>query len=98
VLRGRTPATTLVTAPFPLAYNLVVSSDQPGQPAALALYNPQSPWNGSPTDFSSPALQPTELSVHANPDNTVVLRNLYDAPLTEVHVWLTGYYWHSDGT
>ncbi|MDQ1744478.1 MAG: hypothetical protein QOE23_2817 [Pseudonocardiales bacterium] len=94
VLRGRTPLTLLVTAPQPRAYNFVVSSDRPGQPAALALYDPQYPWSGSATVSSSLALQPTELSVHACTENTVRLRNLYDAPETWLHVYLTGYYWH----
>jgi len=94
VLHGRAPLTLMVIAPKPLAYNFVVSSDRPGQPAALALYNPQSPWSGSPTVFSTLALQPTELSLRAGTDNTVTVRNLYDAPETWLHVYLTGYYWN----
>lgn len=93
-LRGRAPLTLQVIAPKPLAYNFVTSSDLPGQPAALALYDPQSSWSGSPSASSSLALQPTELSVHANVDNTVTVRNLYDAPITVLHVYLTGYYWN----
>lgn len=97
VLRGRTPEILAVPAPPTLAYNFVTSSDRPGQPVALALYDPHSAWSGSPTLSSSPALQPTELSVHADADRTVELRNLYDAPYTWLHLWLTGYYHHSTG-
>ncbi len=97
-LYGRAPITPQVVAPLPRAYNLVASSDLPEQPVALALYNPDSPWDGSPTVFASPTLQPTELSVHANRHYTVAVRNLYDVPMTKLHIWLTGYYWHSDGS
>jgi len=94
VLRGRTP--TLVGVPVrqeAISYNIVVSTDRPGQPALFGLYNSErSDWNGSPTVTSSPTLQPTELTVYTIAANTFVLRNLFDAPETWVHAYLTGYY------
>jgi hypothetical protein len=102
VLRGRTGIDIPVPVPSleVFAYNLVVSSDRPAQPTLLGLYQRRLPWNGSPTVSSSATRQPSELTVQAGltDSESVVLRNLYDAPQTWLHAWVTGYYWFQYGT
>jgi hypothetical protein len=78
-----------------MAYNVVLSPDQPGQPTLLGLYDPESPWTPTVTLSSTPARQPTELTVHANIDNTTMLVNLSSAQWTYLHGYMTGYYWYS---
>lgn len=93
VLHGRTPTNLPVSQGSQgTAYNIVVSTDRPGQPALLGLYDADAPWSGSATVSSSPALQPSELTVPAGATDTVAVRNLFDAPQTWLHAWLTGYY------
>ncbi|MBV9822582.1 MAG: hypothetical protein JO144_10115 [Actinobacteria bacterium] len=103
VLRGRTAIAVPVPVPAleEFAYNIVVSSDRPAQPTLLGLYQAALPWNGSPTVSSSASRQPSELTVQAGLTDYVdyvVLRNLYDAPQTLLHAWVTGYYWFPYGT
>jgi hypothetical protein len=96
VLHGRIPTSLPVSPAAPssqvTAYNIVVSTDRPGQPALLGLYDADAPWRGSATVSSSPALEPSELTVPAGVNDTVAVRNLFDAPQTWLHAWLTGYY------
>lgn len=93
VLTGRTPVNLPVTgATNAQAYNIVVSNDRPGQPALLGLTDADGPWRGSATVSSSPALQPSELTVTAGATDTVTVRNLFRAPSTWLRAWSTGYY------
>ncbi|HST49474.1 hypothetical protein [Jatrophihabitans sp.] len=95
VLTGRTPVDLPVTgipAGQVSAYDIVVSNDRPWQPALLGLTDADGPWRGSATVSSSPALQPSELTVPAGGTDTVTVRNLFSAPSTWLHAWLTGYY------
>jgi hypothetical protein len=103
VLRGRTAIEVPVPVPSlqVFAYNIVMSSDRPAQPTLLGLYQGELPWNGSATVSSSATRQPSELTVPAgltDYSESVVLRNLYDAPQTWLHAWVTGYYWFQYGT
>ncbi|HEY0166720.1 MAG TPA: hypothetical protein VGB75_06725 [Jatrophihabitans sp.] len=101
VLHHRTPTNVAVTpalASQASAYNIVVSTDRPGQPSLLGLYNADAPWSGSATVSSSPALQPSELTVAAGAHGTIALRNLYDAPETWLHAYVTGYYYKLPAT
>lgn len=84
---------TGVTDDPTLAYNIVLSPDQPGQPTLLGLYNPQSPWNRTVTLSSTPARQPTELTVNLRIEDKAELVNLSGAQETYLHGYVTGYYW-----
>jgi hypothetical protein len=98
VLHGRTPTNLAASPAAPssqvTAYNIVLSTDRPGQPTLLGLYDADAPWSGSATVSSSPWLQPSELTVAAGATDTIAVRNLFDAPETWLHSWLTGYYLH----
>ncbi|HEX8079895.1 MAG TPA: hypothetical protein VF557_06765 [Jatrophihabitans sp.] len=82
-----------VTDELTLAYNIVLSPDQPGQPTLLGLYNPHSPWSRTVTLSSTPARQPTELTINKRVEDTVELVNLSGAQETYLHGYVTGYYW-----
>jgi hypothetical protein len=75
-----------------LAYNVVLSPDQPGQPTLLGLYYSGSPWTPTVTLSSTPARQPTELIVRASAEGFPTLVNLSGAQWTYLHGYLTGFY------
>lgn len=77
-----------------LAYNVVLSPDQPGQPILLGLYDPQSPWSRTVTLSSTPARQPTELIIRAGINGSELV-NLSSAQWTYLHGYVTGYYWYN---
>ncbi len=77
-----------------VAYNIVISPDQPGQPTLLGLYDSGSGWNPTVTLSSTPARQPTELIVHQNVEGYPTLVNLSSAQTTYLHAYVTGYYWY----
>ncbi len=77
-----------------LAYNIVISNDRPAQPALLGLYNAERPWNATVTLSSTPARQPTELTVYTGVYGSATLVNLSSATWTYLHGYLTGYYWY----
>jgi hypothetical protein len=96
VLRGRTPGGFyLPNDERAWAFNLVVTTDRPGQPVALGIYAPHDPWTGSPVVSSSAWLQPTELTVDATAGG-VVIRSLIDTDVA-LHCHVTGYYWLPHG-
>ncbi len=78
-----------------LAYNIVVSPDQPGLPTLLGLYDADSPWTPTVTLSSTPARQPTELTVRAGFEHGPALVNLAGATWPYAHAYLTGYYWYN---
>ncbi|MDQ1745366.1 MAG: hypothetical protein QOE23_3705 [Pseudonocardiales bacterium] len=75
-----------------IAYNVVLSPDQPAQPTLLGLYDPEAPWKPTVTLSSTSARQPTELTVHLGIDGGSELVNLSGAQWTYLHGWVTGYY------
>jgi hypothetical protein len=77
-----------------LAYNVVISNDRPAQPALLGLYNAEVPWTPTVTLSSTPARQPTELTVYSGAEASATLVNLSSATWTYLHGYLTGYYWY----
>jgi hypothetical protein len=77
-----------------LAYNIVLSPDRPGQPTLLGLYSPERPWSPTVTLSSTPARQPTELTVYTGASGEATLVNLSSATWTYLHGYLTGYYWY----
>lgn len=48
-----------------LAYNMILTNDRPGQPALLAAYDPEYPWNPTVTMSTTPAGQTTERAMLA---------------------------------
>jgi hypothetical protein len=96
VLRGRTPGGLYLPAgDRAVAFNVVVTTDRPGQPVALGIYAPHHPWTGSPVVSSSAWLQPTELTVDASAGG-VVIRSLIDTDVA-LHCYITGLYWLPHG-
>ncbi|MBV9822581.1 MAG: hypothetical protein JO144_10110 [Actinobacteria bacterium] len=75
-----------------IAYNVVLSPDQPAQPTLLGLYDPERPWTPTVTLSSTPLRQPTELTVHLGSNGGSELVNLSGAQRTYLHGWVTGYY------
>lgn len=78
-----------------IASSIVLSPDQPGQPTLLGLYDSGSPWNPTVTLSSTPARQPSELIVHETIGGWVTLVNLSSAEWTNLHGYVTGYYWYN---
>ena len=75
-----------------LAYNIVISPDRPAQPTLLGLYNAERPWSPTVTLSSTPARQPTELTVYTGVGAGATLVNFSSATWTYLHGYLTGYY------
>ncbi|HEV2888335.1 MAG TPA: hypothetical protein VGX49_15595 [Jatrophihabitans sp.] len=78
-----------------IAYNVVISPDQPGQPSLLGLYDSGSAWTPTVTLSSTPARQPTELIVNANIGGSVTLVNLSSSKWTYLHGYVTGTYYYN---
>ncbi len=78
-----------------LAYNIVLSPDQPSQPTLLGLYDSGSAWTPTVTLSSTPARQPTELVVNENVAGPPMLVNLSSAQATYLHGYMTGMYWYN---
>jgi len=78
-----------------VAYNIVISPDQPDQPTLLGLYDSGSAWTPTVTLSSTPARQPTELVVNVNLKGYPTLVNLSGARTTYLHGYLTGIYWYN---
>ena len=78
-----------------MARTIVLSPDQPSQPTLLGLYDSGSPWNPTVTLSSTPARQPSELTLSENIGGWGTLVNLSSAEWTNLHGYVTGYYWYN---
>ena len=74
-----------------IAANIVLTTDDPTQSTALAVYGPSAPWTGSPIVSSSASLQPSEITVGTEAWYTVGLGSLYKSEVY-LHCYVTGYY------